>query len=278
MDNTLQGIRIISLALNVPGPVALARFVKLGASVIKIEPPNGDPLEQLCPDWYQALTKDLEIRRLDLKTDAGRDKLYQLLEISDLLLTSSRPETLAHIGIEWQQIHSRFAKLCQIAIVGFAGEKASVPGHDLNYQASCGFIEPPTLPLSLFADLAGAECVVSAALALLLKRANQGKASHCEVSLAESVKTFVTPLNYGLTKPGGILGGGLPGYNLYRAKHGWIAVAALEPHFWQQLQQALQLDNPGYEKLANCFLQKTEEEWERWAIEQDLPITAVCYP
>lgn len=276
MDKTLQGIRIISLALNVPGPVAVARFVNLGATVIKIEPPNGDPLAQICPDWYQALLKDLEIYQLDLKSDANRDKLYKLLETADLLLTSSRPEALAHVGIEWQQIHSRFPKLCQIAIVGFSGEKVFVAGHDLNYQASYGLVKPPEMPQTLLADLAGAECVVSAALALLVKRAIHGIASYHEVSLAESVAPFVEPLSYGLTKPGGTLGGGLPGYNLYRARDGWIAVAALEPHFWQHLQQALQLDNPGYEELANCFLQRTAEEWECWAVDQDLPITVVC--
>lgn len=276
MHKTLDGIHIVSLALNVPGPVAVARLIELGATVIKIEPPSGDPLSELCPEWYQALANDLEIHRLNLKSDADRDKLFKLLETSDLLLTSNRPETITHIGIEWQQIHSRFPNLCQVAIVGFAGGKAFVPGHDLNYQASCGLLKPPALPQTLLADLAGAERVVSTALALLLKRTIHREASYCEVSLAESVAPFIKPLTYGLTKPGGILGGGLPGYNLYRARDGWIAVAALEPHFWQHLQQALRLENPGHEELANCFLQRTAEEWERWAVDQDLPITIVC--
>jgi alpha-methylacyl-CoA racemase len=276
MDKALQGIRIISLALNLPGPLAVAQFVKLGATVIKVEPPSGDPLVQLCPEWYRALIKDVEIARLDLKSDIDRGKLFEWLETSDLLLTSSRPATLAHIGMKWQQLHNRYPNLCHVAIVGFAGDKAFVPGHDLNYQASCGLVKPPDLPQTLYADLAGAECVVSAALALLLKRSIQGEASYREVSLSDSIVPFIDPLTFGLTKPGGLLGGGLSRYNLYRARQGWIAVAALEPKFWQHLQQALQLDNPGYEELATCFLGRTAEEWERWAVEQDLPITMVC--
>jgi crotonobetainyl-CoA:carnitine CoA-transferase CaiB-like acyl-CoA transferase len=251
-------------------------LAKLGATVVKIEPPNGDPLAQICPDWYHELIKGLTIYRLDLNSDDNRSELFKMLGSSDLLLTSSRPETLTHIGIERQQTLSRFPNLCQVAIVGFAGENSFIPGHDLNYQASCGLVEPPALPQTLFADLAGAECVVSAALAMLLKRSSQRKAAYCEVSLAESVAPFVEPLTYGLTKPGGILGGGFPRYNLYCARQGWIAVAALEPHFWQRLQQALQLDNPEYEELANCFLQRTAEEWECWAVDLDLPITVVC--
>jgi len=272
----LQGFRIISLALNLPGPLAVAQLVKLGATVIKVEPPSGDPLAQLCAEWYRALIQDLEIVRLDLKSDKDRSALFKCLETGDLLLTSSRPATLTRIGLKWQLLHSRYPNLCHVAVVGHAGDKAFVPGHDLNYQASCGLVRPPELPQTLFADLGGAQCVVSTALALLLKRELQGEASYREVSLAESVLPLVEPLTYGLTKPGGLLGGGLSRYNLYRARQGWISVAALEPKFWQHLQQALQLDNPGYEELANCFLQRTAEEWERWAVEQDLPITMVC--
>ena len=73
-----------------------------------------------------------------------------------------------------------------------------------------------------------------------------------------------------------MLAGSLPGYNLYPARQGWIAVACLEPHFWYHLQQALQLDNPGYEELAQRFQQGTAEEWEQWGLEQDLPIAAVA--
>lgn len=278
MDKTLQDIRIISLALNVSGPVALTRLIARGASAIKIEPPDGDPLATACPDWYQALTKDLEIVCLDLKTPAAQDKLYQLLESADLLLTSNRPNILSHLGIDWPQLHKRFPKLCQVAIVGFAGEKVSVPGHELTYQASCGLVNPPEMPNTLIADIAGAECVVSTALALLLNRTTREEASYCEVSLAESVAAFNKPLAYGLTRPGGMLAGALPGYNLYRARQGWIAVACLEPHFWHHLQQVLQLDDPGYEELAHCFLQRSAEEWEQWGIEQDLPIAAVVTP
>ena len=65
----LAGIEIVSLAVNVPGPVMLARLSAYGASVVKIEPPEGDPLSHHDPRWYARLTGPQTILRLDLKTD-----------------------------------------------------------------------------------------------------------------------------------------------------------------------------------------------------------------
>src|SRR5262249_35929792 len=93
--------------------------------------------------------------------------------------------------------------------------------------------------------------------------------------LAEAAEYFAQPLRYGLTTSGGILGGGFPGYNLYRTKHGWLALAALEPHFWQKLGQELGLVSPTQDQLQNIFLTSTAREWETWGAERDLPLAAV---
>ncbi|GMQ91665.1 MAG: hypothetical protein BMS9Abin11_0976 [Gammaproteobacteria bacterium] len=70
----LRDFKVLTLALNVPGPVTAARLVGLGASVTKIEPPSGDPLAQVCPDWYQALSRHQEIIQLDLKSKIEKEK------------------------------------------------------------------------------------------------------------------------------------------------------------------------------------------------------------
>ena len=87
----LAGLKIVSLAVNLPGPVAAARLRDFGANVTKIEPPEGDPLARGCPPWFQALHKDVTIVRLDLKEPASASVSSRSWNETDLLLTSSRP-------------------------------------------------------------------------------------------------------------------------------------------------------------------------------------------
>ena len=72
-----------------------------------------------------------------------------------------------------------------------------------------------------------------------------------------------------------MLGGGLPSYNLYRARGGWISLAVLEPHFRQKLLDELGLQTANHEELTSVFLTRTAEEWQTWAAERDLPIAAL---
>jgi crotonobetainyl-CoA:carnitine CoA-transferase CaiB-like acyl-CoA transferase len=284
----LSGIHILSLAVNLPGPLALARLCQLGATAVKVEPPNGDPLAQACPDWYATLIEGIQAITLDLKTTPGREQLDRYLSQSDLLLTSSRPAAMKRLGLSWGELSERFPHLLQVAIVGQKPPDENRPGHDLSYQAIYGLVDPPNMPRSLLADLAGAEQAISAALALLLGRergTNIGKGEDSNesesqgrlafVSLSEAAASFAQPLKHGLTRPGGLLGGSLPGYNLYQAKDGWVAVAALEQHFLMNLASSFGLGDLDQAKLARIFLTRPALEWEAWAAERDLPIVAV---
>lgn len=276
-ENTkpLRGIQVLTLAVNVPGPVAAARLRGLGATVVKVEPPEGDPLAQTNRDWYEVLVAGQKVIRLNLKETEDRARLDELLGESDLLLTATRPAALARLGLGWPELHARYPRLSQTAIVGYPAPEDNVPGHDLTYLAGLGLLTPPELPRTLLADLAGAERAVSASLALLLGRELGLGTGYVQVPLAEAAAFFAEPLRYGITAPGGELGGGLPGYNLYRAREGWISVAALEPHFWQRLLDELGLQTANREELASAFLSRTAEEWQSWAAERDLPIAAV---
>ena len=255
--------------------MAAARLRDLGASVTKIEPPEGDPLSRGCPPWYRALCKNVNIVPLDLKSSVDRDRLSGILEKSDLLLTSFRPAALDRLGLAWNDLHASFPRLCQVVIVGHAPPDANQPGHDLTYQAVLGLVSPPDLPRSLLADLGGAEEAVSAAIALLLARQRGGAAGTTFVSLAEAAARFALPHQYGLTSAAGLLGGGWPGYNLYQTADGWIAVAALEPHFADRLVRELGVESLTHEFLAQAFLARTADDWTRWAVPRDLPIVAV---
>jgi alpha-methylacyl-CoA racemase len=269
----LQGFKILSLALNVPGCTAVQRFKQLGAQVTKVEPPTGDPMLEMQQEWYAALTQGMHILRLDLKEPSQRQRFNDLLGQSDLLLSSMRPAALSRLGLGWEEIHSRYPRLCQVAMTGYPAPQENRPGHDLTYQAELGLLSPPELPRTVLADLAGVERTVSAALALLLARQRGQGGGTTQVSLLEAGRAFSEPLHYGLTAPGGILGGGLPGYNLYPARSGWVAVATLEGHFQTKLLQELGLENS--DGLAQAFQERTAEEWQRWAGQRDLPISAV---
>jgi crotonobetainyl-CoA:carnitine CoA-transferase CaiB-like acyl-CoA transferase len=271
----LADLKIVSMAVNLPGPVAAARLRDLGANVAKIEPPEGDPLARGCPPWFESLHENVTIIRLDLKEPAERDRLFALLEGADLLLTSSRPAALARLGLAWTELHLRFPRLCHVAIIGQVPPHEDEPGHDLTYQALLGLVDPPYLPRALVADLGGAEEAVSAAVALLLARERGQGAQAASVSLAEAAARFALPHEYGLTSPQGLLGGGWPGYNLYQAAEGWIAVAALEPHFAERLVRELNVESLTHELLAEAFRGRTADEWEIWAVPRDLPIVAL---
>jgi len=269
---------VVTLAVNVPGPVAASQLSRLGAEVFKIEPPQGDPLGMACPRWYKALIGTQHVLRLNLKEQADRSRLDRLLERSDLLLTSSRPNALKRLSLGWKGLHGKFPTLCQIALVGYTGRRRNTAGHDLTYQAQLGLLDPPALPVSLWADLAGSQCAVAAALSLLLNVNRRKTGRYAEVSIVESVKIFAAPLRYGLTSKSAVLGGDLPEYNLYRSSDGWVAVAALEPHFSAKLKRELGIATLNYKNVASRFRAKAAAYWEKWAMDRGLPIAAVRFP
>lgn len=276
----MAGVRVACLAVYIPALVAARRLSEWGAHVTVVEPPTGDPLEPIAPAWYRALHEGCETRRLDLKVPDESGTFHELLRWCDLLITSIRPSSLERLGLGWGSLHVRHPRLCHVAITGFASPAAEEPGHDLTYQALAGLVHPPEMPRSLLADLAGAERAALAAAMLLLARERHGEAHRAEVSLATSAESFAEPLRHGLTAPGGVLGGALPGYSLYRARGGWVAVAALEPHFWQRLCRELAGDRGELDRAAleRILAGESAEHWERWARERSLPIAAVRLP
>ncbi len=275
-DSTLlQGVKIVSLALNVPGPVAASRLTKLGADVTKVEPPNGDATKTAAPGLYESLCQGQTVLRLDLKSPDGRAKLEELLTPADLLLASFRPSALQRLQLDWESLHARHPKLCFVRIIGYPAPLQERTGHDLTYQADLGLLRPPQMPPTLFVDLAGAERAVSMALALLNRSARGGGAGCAWVSLHECARDLAAPLKADLTSSGGLLGGGYPLYGFYRASDGWIAIAALEPHFAEKLLSELGLKKADRTALEQTFRQRKAAAWEKWAAEFDLPLVAV---
>ncbi len=273
--NTLTGIRVVSLSVNVPGPVAAAELRDLGAEVCKIEPPSGDPLAQFSQAWYNRLCADMTVLTCDLKTEAGMADLKRRLAHADLLLTASRPAALERLGLDWATLHKAFPRLCHVGITGYPPPHENQAGHDLTYQASQGTLQPPAMPRVLLADMAGAQQAVTTALALLLTRERYGKAGQAWVALADAAARLAVTLREEITTPGAILGDGLPTYNLYATRDGHIALAALEPHFHARLLQALQVTKTSRDDLAAFFQQQDNASSLAWAEEHDIPLAIV---
>lgn len=275
-SSLLTGVKAVTLSVNAPGPVAAARLAAMGATVTKVEPPAGDPLKVAARQWYDQLCKGQTVITLDLKNSSQRRQLDDLLETADLLLASFRPSALRRLGLDWESLHARHPRLCFAGIIGYPPPKEEQSGHDLTYLADTGLLSPPVLPLSLFVDLAGAERCVSLALALLVNSARTGQAACGFVSLYECALELAQPLRAGLTRPGaGPLGGGSAFYSMYQASDGWIAVAALEPHFAKRLISELGLPSAERTEMDRVFRARSAAAWEEWAAQRDLPLVAV---
>lgn len=268
----LAGIAVVSLATNLPGPLAASRLTSLGAAVVKVEPPQGDPLAATAPSWYDELAAGQDLVTLDLKDNGDRARLEDLLVDADLLLTALRPSALARLGLP-ESI--RRHRLAFVEVVGHDGDLSEVPGHDLTYQAAHGTIVAPMMPLVPVADLLGAERVVTAALAALRQRDRGDDVAHVRVALADAAHDAAAGVRHGLTAPGAVLGGALPGYGIYATTDGYIAVGALEPHFAARLATHVGRTR---DALIHRFATNSSQHWEELGASLDIPIVAVREP
>lgn len=289
-SRALKGCRILSLALNLPGPAALMRCRAMGATCYKMEPPPhpaadkgtpGDPMGLYNPKAYAALHEGVKTTQVDLKTEAGQKKLHQRLAATDILLTSFRPSALKKLGLEWKTLKKQFPALSLVAIVGAPGARAEEPGHDLTYLAENGLVTGLHLPPTLYADMAGSLLASEAVLQARIAQLTSGKGQLFEVALSTAAAYLALPRAWSLTTAGAAVGGGHAGYRVYPCADGRVAVAALEPHFAAALGKAagLKASNimamfapQAHETVAHFFLSKTRQELDRLAAEADLPL------
>lgn len=269
----LAGIRVVSLASNLPGPIAAAQLASMGAQVTKIEPPAGDPLAAVARAWYNELVADQEIVVLDLKQSEQRGRLDDYLAEADALITAMRPSALSRLDLH--RLSETHPALVHVEIVGHDGDAAEVPGHDLTYQAAHGTLCPPTMPLVPVADLLGAERAVSAAVAGLLSRTRVGRGGHYKIVLDHAAQMAGAAVRHGLMGPATPLGGALPTYRIYPTLDGYVALGALEPHFAARVTEHI---GRTIEELESTFKTRTTSYWEAIGRELDIPLAEVKVP
>ncbi|HMN20386.1 MAG TPA: CoA transferase [Ottowia sp.] len=288
----LRGTRIVSLALNLPGPAALMRLQQLGARCLKVEPPGagtlpsgrpapGDGMAWHSPQAYDQMHAGVRTLTLDLKSERGRARLATELDRAEVLLTSFRPSALARLGLSWRALQRAHPRLSLVEIVGAPGERAEEPGHDLTYLAESGLVLGTELPPTLLADMAGALLAVEATLTALLQARASGRGAHRQIALSEAAIWLALPRTWGLTTPDGVVGGAYAGYRIYPCKDGRVAVAALEPHFFARLAHVVGLPAPDARTpftpearaaIAAWAAGKTRRQLDALASRHDIPL------
>ena len=298
----LAGLRVLDLSRHLPGPLAAHLLADLGARVVKVEEPAlGDPVRHL-PSGVGGkgalaalLLSGVESVALDLKRPAAREILERLLAVSDVLIESFRPGTLARLGLDPEELRQRHPRLivCSISGWGQTGPYASRAGHDLTYQAAAGTLASvPRPPAVQAADVTGAWAAVAAILAALHEREKTGAGTRIDAALFDAAAhANLTGWAAEAERPRQVeeplpLTGALPCYGVYRtADGGWLAVGALEPHFWHRLCEAV--GKPGLadlqyagsrrarRRVEDLIASRTRADWQALAAEHDLPIEPV---
>jgi crotonobetainyl-CoA:carnitine CoA-transferase CaiB-like acyl-CoA transferase len=254
---TLQGIHVLDLSQYLPGPYATQILADLGAEVVKIEPPAGDPMRRfllqdsdgLSP-WYKQVNAGKTVVRLDLKMAPERTRLETLVQRADILLESFRPDVLERLGCGRARLRELNPSLIHCALSGFGqtGPCRERAGHDLTYLAMSGMLsltgtaETPVMPFPPICDYAAGKQAATAILAALLRRERSGRGAYIDVSLFEMALSWQAVALTAAARPEqdfrrgcDLLTGGAACYHIYRtADNRYVALGALEEKFWQR--------------------------------------------
>ena len=230
----LSGMLVVDFSRYLPGAFATRELLELGARVVCVEPPGGDPLRHTAPTWDAALRAGKESIEVDLKQDPA--PALELVAEADVVLESFRPGVATRLGIGPEQVSPRTV-YCSITGFGIGRRHEQRAGHDLNYLGWAGALwdTAPSLPPLPIADLtAGALGAVTQILAALLERERTGEGSRLVISMVDGSHRLVSH-RLGETVPR-LLTGGLACYRIYETADGrHLTVAALEPQFFRRL-------------------------------------------
>ena len=268
----LAGILIVDFTRLLPGAYASRELARLGARVVRVEGPEGDPMRRTAPAWDAALRAGTESVVCDLRTEPAFARA--LCTRADVVLEGFRPGVAARLGIGPDDVPSSVV-YCSITGFGPAGPHARRAGHDLNYLGWAGALADtaPGLPPVQVADLAaGALGAVTFVLASLLERQQTGKGARVAVSMTHGAHDLVRHRVGGDPIPH-LLTGGLACYRIYATSDGrYLTVGALEPKFFVRLceligrpelaEQQYGEDQEGLAAgLAASFAERTLAEW-----------------
>jgi alpha-methylacyl-CoA racemase len=259
----LAGLKVLDLTQFTPGPYAALLLSDLGAKVLKVEPPHGDPQRIDGPmdadgvsAWYKLMNRNKCVVKVDLKTAEGVDVVSEFLKQADVLLESYRPGVLDRLGFGRNRIATLNSRLVHCALSGWGqtGPYRLRPGHDLNYMAyggalvQSGTADTPVMTSPPVADFAGSLTAALMITSAIVARCNGGGGCFIDVSLAEAVLGWISPDLTASLRPGleprrgqSPYNGGLACYQIYRtADDRFITLGIVEEKFWRGFCEAVQ--------------------------------------
>ncbi|BBH68969.1 CoA transferase [Actinoplanes sp. OR16] len=298
----LSGIRVVELAGLAPGPFGCMVLADLGAEVVLVDRPGGTGLNG-------PLQRNRRIVTLDLKSEEGRADLLRLAEKADVLIEGYRPGVAERLGFGPEELFKINPRLVYGRMTGFGqhGPLAGAAGHDIDYLAIAGALEPlgrpgqpPHAPINLLADFAGGGMLLAVGvLSALLERERSGEGQVVDAAMVDGsalLMTFLHGMMAGGMWRGGrgenLLDGGAPFYDTYPASDGgYLAVGALEPQFYAALLTGLELDGDDlpdqmdrkrWPELRQIFTERfasrSRDEWAEVFAKVDACVAPVLSP
>ncbi|MCC7463372.1 MAG: CoA transferase, partial [Gammaproteobacteria bacterium] len=312
MSLPLEGITVLDLSRQLPGPVATQILADFGADVIKVEDTGrGDDFRHVAPLKNGVSTRHMMINRnkrglaIDLKATEGRSLFLKLAARADVVFEQFRPGVVKRLGIDYDAVRAVNPRIVYLSLSGFGqeGPYRDVVAHDPNYLAVSGVLsllgrrgEAPAMSGPQISDLAAAHMATIGILAALRRAEREGQGEYIDVALADSAFAMaVTALSSYVgtgTAPGRgeeRHNGRYPWSDIYRcADGGYVTLSAIESHFYRNLCHALH--HPEWEplqyaddakqdeiraELQRIFLTRSRDEWFAALKDKDLCISPV---
>jgi crotonobetainyl-CoA:carnitine CoA-transferase CaiB-like acyl-CoA transferase len=298
----LAGLKAVDFAMFIPGPFASAILADLGAEVIKVESPTGDPCRSYLPPQFRNENRNKRSIAINLKAPEARAVVERLVRDADFVLEGFRPGVAKRLGID----HGTLAKVngrlihCSISGYGQSGPWRERPGHDVNYVAAAGglafpgqWLKPPTRSSFSIADMAGGSFAATALLAALAERNRTGRGVALDLSLFEAA-FFWAAMRHGLSHDVDPRAHLFPVNDVFETKDGKrLTLGILEEHFWNnfvafvpELKQDEFATDAGRRAngdrlsglLERAMRTRTADEWLRLCEENDVPVDLCLTP
>jgi crotonobetainyl-CoA:carnitine CoA-transferase CaiB-like acyl-CoA transferase len=312
MTGPLDGVRVLDLTRLLPGNYCTLLLADLGADVVKVEEPGrGDYIRWAAPvvdgqgAAHRALNRGKRSMTLDLKSADGSPVLRRLAAGADAVVESLRPGVLERLGGGYEALSAENPRLVFCALTGYGqdGPYRDRAGHDVDYIGLAGILEatgaadgPPVLPAVQVGDFGGGMAAAVAVVAGLREAAVTGHGRVLDVSMLDVAVSWTAVSMSWYLAAGQVpargampLTGGLACYRAYRCADGrYLAVGALEPQFWRELCERLNLPEliedhlappPRQEemaaRLAAVLAGRTRDEWARELANLDVCVAPV---
>ena len=302
MTYPLEGIKILDSAHQYPGPYCSMLLGDLGAEVIKVERPLGDPARRQ-KGFFRSINRSKKSITLNLKNPAAREILYRLAKDADVFTEGFRPGVVKRLGIDYEMLSGINPRLiyCSISGYGQDGPYRDLPGHDLNYMAMAGmlsgfrdgqgnFIQPGVA----IGDLSSGMFAAIGILAALIAREKTGEGQLVDVSMFDGLLSWMSTKFGIFHETGNAERIYDAGYGIFKAGDDRFFTLGIahENWFWDRLCSATGLDayreigiaerrsrrGELVEALQAVFLNKKREEWIRILVEADVPVAPIQNP